>query len=78
MRWFRDDGQGKKVFTSFALIPSYLMGNAVKFTDSGEIKISACQVNGDFKLAVADTGIGIDKADTTRIFKEFAELAPGR
>jgi signal transduction histidine kinase len=48
-----------------------LLGNAVKFTDRGEIKISACQENGNFKLAVADTGIGINKADINRIFEEF-------
>ena len=48
-----------------------LLGNAVKFTDAGEIRISACQENGHFKLAVADTGIGIDKADLGRIFEEF-------
>jgi two-component system, NtrC family, sensor kinase len=48
-----------------------LLGNAVKFTDFGEIKISAYQANGNFTLAVADTGIGIEKADMTRIFEEF-------
>jgi signal transduction histidine kinase len=48
-----------------------LLGNAVKFTDRGEIRISACQQNGDFRLAVADTGIGIDQADMNRIFEEF-------
>ena len=48
-----------------------LLGNAVKFTERGEIRISACQENGDFKLAVADTGIGIDKPDLERIFDEF-------
>ena len=48
-----------------------LLGNAAKFTDRGEIRISACQENGHFKLAVADTGIGIDKADLARIFEEF-------
>jgi signal transduction histidine kinase len=48
-----------------------LLGNAVKFTNRGEIKISACQVNGDFKLAVADTGIGIDMVDMDNIFEEF-------
>jgi len=48
-----------------------LLGNAVKFTDRGEIKISAYQQNGDFRLAVVDTGIGIDQADMNRIFEEF-------
>jgi signal transduction histidine kinase len=48
-----------------------LLGNAVKFTEQGEIRISACQVNGNFKLAVADTGIGIDKVDLAKIFEEF-------
>ena len=48
-----------------------LLGNAVKFTDRGEIRISACQENGDFKLTVTDTGIGIERADMNRIFDEF-------
>lgn len=48
-----------------------LLGNAVKFTEQGEIKISASQQNGHLKLAVADTGIGIDKSDIDRIFEEF-------
>jgi signal transduction histidine kinase len=48
-----------------------LLGNAVKFTDRGEIRISAWQRNGDCKLVVADTGIGIDKADFAGIFEDF-------
>jgi len=48
-----------------------LLGNAVKFTDHGKITISVCQENGDCKLAVQDSGIGIDKADVARIFEEF-------
>lgn len=48
-----------------------LLSNAVKFTDRGEIKITASQENGNFKLAIADTGIGIDKVDMNRIFEEF-------
>jgi signal transduction histidine kinase len=48
-----------------------LLGNAVKFTDRGEIRISACQQNGDFQLTVADTGIGIERADINRIFEDF-------
>ena len=48
-----------------------LLGNAVKFTDHGEIRVSAYQQNGDLKLSVADTGIGINQADMSRIFEEF-------
>jgi signal transduction histidine kinase len=48
-----------------------LLGNAVKFTNHGEIRISAYQENGNFTLTVADSGIGIDPANTIRIFDEF-------
>jgi len=49
-----------------------LLGNAVKFTEEGEIKISAVQENGNLRLTVCDTGIGIDPSDTDRIFEEFS------
>jgi signal transduction histidine kinase len=48
-----------------------LLGNAVKFTERGEIKISACQQNGSLKLVVSDTGIGIEKKDLDQIFEKF-------
>jgi signal transduction histidine kinase len=43
----------------------------VKFTERGEIRISACQQNGSLKLAVSDTGIGIEKKDLDQIFERF-------
>jgi signal transduction histidine kinase len=48
-----------------------LLGNAAKFTERGEIKISASQRNGSLKLILSDTGIGIEKEDLGRIFEEF-------
>jgi signal transduction histidine kinase len=48
-----------------------LLDNAVKFTERGEIKISASQQNGSFRLAVSDTGIGIERQDLNKIFEEF-------
>jgi signal transduction histidine kinase len=48
-----------------------LLGNAVKFTERGEIRISACRQNGSLKLAVSDTGIGIEKKDLDQIFEKF-------
>jgi signal transduction histidine kinase len=48
-----------------------LLDNAVKFTERGEIKISASEQNGSLKLVVSDTGIGIEKEDLNQIFEEF-------
>jgi signal transduction histidine kinase len=48
-----------------------LLSNAVKFTDRGHIKILAARHNGSLKLAVSDTGIGIEEAEFEHIFEEF-------
>jgi len=48
-----------------------LLGNAAKFTERGEIKITASQQNGSIKLMVSDTGVGIEKEDLNQIFEEF-------
>src|SRR5262245_9983952 len=36
-----------------------LVGNAIKFTDRGEVRVTAKAVNGHFNVSVADTGPGI-------------------
>jgi signal transduction histidine kinase len=51
-----------------------LTGNAIKFTDTGEVTIKASAHNGSFTVAVCDTGPGIDTADQTRIFSEFQQV----
>jgi signal transduction histidine kinase len=48
-----------------------LLDNAVKFTEQGEIRISASQQNGSLKLVVSDTGVGIPRVDLNKIFEEF-------
>ncbi len=50
-----------------------LLSNAVKFTEEGEIKVSASQENGAFKLVVSDTGIGMKKEALDYIFEEFRQ-----
>jgi signal transduction histidine kinase len=50
-----------------------LLSNAAKFTEQGEIKISACQENGSLKLVVSDTGIGMKQEALAQIFEEFRQ-----
>jgi len=50
-----------------------LVGNAIKFTDSGEVLIKASQNNGTFNIAVCDTGPGISPADQAKLFQEFQQ-----
>ena len=51
-----------------------LVGNAIKFTDSGSVTVTAEANDGKFHLAVRDTGPGIALADQSRIFDEFQQL----
>ena len=50
-----------------------LVGNAIKFTDQGEVAIKASAANGAFTVAVCDTGPGIAPADQAKIFEEFQQ-----
>lgn len=48
-----------------------LVHNAVKYTDDGEIVISASTVDGQAEISVMDTGIGIDEKHFDEIFDTF-------
>jgi GAF domain-containing protein len=50
-----------------------LVGNAIKFTDQGEIMIKASASEGTYNLAVRDTGPGISEADQQKLFQEFQQ-----
>jgi len=50
-----------------------LLSNAAKFTEQGEIKVSASRENGTLKLAVSDSGIGMKKEALEHIFEEFQQ-----
>jgi GAF domain-containing protein len=50
-----------------------LVGNAIKFTDKGEVAIKATAENGSFTVAVRDTGPGIAASDQGKIFEEFQQ-----
>jgi signal transduction histidine kinase len=50
-----------------------LVGNAIKFTDAGEVVITAGEADGAFRLSVRDTGPGISAADQAKLFQEFQQ-----
>lgn len=55
-----------------------LGGNAVKFTDRGEVTLRVTQLaneNGSLavRIEVVDTGVGIEPANQSRIFEEFTQ-----
>jgi len=50
-----------------------LVGNAIKFTDAGEVGIIAAVNNGSFYVSVRDTGPGISATDQANLFKEFQQ-----
>ena len=51
-----------------------LLSNAFKFTDKGEVTLKvAAQSRNRVRFEVRDTGIGLNKAETDRIFERFAQ-----
>lgn len=54
---------------------SNLVGNAVKFTDSGSITIDVSAMPGrGFEVAVKDTGIGIPSDQLDKVFEGFGQV----
>jgi signal transduction histidine kinase len=51
-----------------------LVGNAIKFTDTGEVRVTAKSVNGHFSISVVDTGPGIPAEHQTRVFDQFHQV----
>ncbi len=57
------------------------VGNALKFTDHGTVTVRVDCVASDrtrvhLRLAVVDTGVGIDEATCTRLFSVFEQAGP--
>ncbi|MCI0694461.1 ATP-binding protein [candidate division KSB1 bacterium] len=51
-----------------------LVGNAIKFTPSGEVTVSAAPNNDMVETSVSDTGIGIPREKFGDIFKSFEQV----
>ena len=54
-----------------------LVGNAIKFTDQGSVRVHATAgTGGACRVTVEDTGVGIESDDLERIFEPFRQLEP--
>jgi len=51
-----------------------LLGNAIKFTEEGEVRVEATVSNETFMVSVSDTGPGLSEADQKTIFEEFHQV----
>ena len=62
-----------------ALLISNLLDNAVRYTrPGGRIRVEIAGRNGDARLAVSDTGIGIPGRDLPRVFERFYRVDRAR
>jgi len=50
-----------------------LLGNAIKFTETGEVRLHAACASGCLRLAVVDSGIGMDDEQRSRLFRPFEQ-----
>jgi signal transduction histidine kinase/CHASE3 domain sensor protein len=51
-----------------------LVGNAIKFTETGEVIVSVAVDDTTFEIAVTDTGPGIPAEEQQKIFEEFHQV----
>jgi len=65
-----DAGRVKQILTN-------LVGNAIKFTERGHVRVTAHVEDDRVVIAVEDTGLGIAKEHEERIFGPFVQLDAG-
>jgi len=51
-----------------------LLGNAVKFTEQGQIEFKIEEKDGSIECSVADTGVGISPENLPRLFSKFEQF----
>jgi len=67
IRVMGDRDRLRQVFTN-------LVGNAIKFTEAGHVRISASRHAGAFQVSIEDTGIGMLEEELGRLFKPFQQV----
>ena len=63
----------------FKQIMLNLLSNAVKFTpEGGQVSVHAARADGQVRIAVRDTGVGIAPADQAALFEAFRQVGADR
>lgn len=78
---FKTENEKTDLFTDPVRVRQILINlltNAAKFTQEGTITLSSCTVpeKGRVEFSVEDTGIGINPANSDKIFERFVKLNP--
>ncbi len=55
-----------------------ILGNAIKFTNEGSVKLNVTETDSDFVFSVTDTGMGMKKEDLEAIFDSFKQVGPAQ
>jgi signal transduction histidine kinase len=74
-----DEGAPDSVFTdelALTAILRNLLSNGIKYTNSGEVRLTVRTAGPRLEIVVADTGIGIPASQHERVFEEFYQV-PG-
>jgi signal transduction histidine kinase/HAMP domain-containing protein len=69
-----DVGYGKGDAQRISQVFLNFVGNAIKFTEVGEVRVEATTSNDTFMVSVSDTGPGLSEADQEKIFEEFHQV----
>ncbi|MEH2137872.1 ATP-binding protein [Nostoc sp.] len=64
---YSDEGKVAQILRNF-------VSNALKFTEQGEVRVSAVQKGHTVTFSVSDTGIGIAPTDVERVFEDFVQI----
>ncbi|OKH55793.1 histidine kinase [Calothrix sp. HK-06] len=64
---YTDEGKVAQILRNF-------VSNALKFTEQGEVRVTAVQTGYTVTFSVSDTGIGIAPSDLERIFEDFVQI----
>jgi signal transduction histidine kinase/CheY-like chemotaxis protein len=76
-----DEGAPETVLTDELALTSILrnlLSNSIKYTNEGEVRLTVETGESDLAIRIADTGIGIPRAQQTRVFEEFYQVPGAR